>query len=259
LIGERDITFVDSVDIDTKRVYFICNDSPAAKLLKQKKLEIPELHIIDASFTATPIVDDMVFPLGLSEIFRKTLVRGATSCIIATPIETVTLISLYPIARNLLLSGALKLEIESSPKMLDNDMIKRSESVIGNILGSIQKSFIGDVSCQVEYSTMSSCLRLKTEMDCPLSIDEIRRLYESVYDDHSFTFIVDNELSFREVCGTNKCFIYLSKPCASKLKINAVIDASLRGGAGEAVHAMNLLYGLAEQTGLNFKASYNAD
>ncbi len=38
-------------------------------------------------------------------------------------------------------------------------------------------------------------------------------------------------------------------------EITSVIDNLLKGGAGNAVHCMNLLFGLSEKTGLALKGS----
>lgn len=47
----------------------------------------------------------------------------------------------------------------------------------------------------------------------------------------------------------------MSKPERDTLRIHAVADPRMRGGAGEAVHIMNLLCQLHEKTGLALKAS----
>ena len=45
-------------------------------------------------------------------------------------------------------------------------------------------------------------------------------------------------------------------PEPGRFEAEAVADARMRGGAGDAVHAMNLLFGLHERTGLTLKASH---
>ncbi len=53
--------------------------------------------------------------------------------------------------------------------------------------------------------------------------------------------------------NTNKCIIHLDK-IDGRLLITAVIDNLLKGAAGNAVHTMNLLFGLSETTGLTMKS-----
>ena len=84
-------------------------------------------------------------------------------------------------------------------------------------------------------------------------INTIRDLYEKTYSDHNFSFISDSPVSTDEVTGTDKCIISLYET-DGKLTIDSVSDCRMRGGAGDAVHAMNLIYGLHEKTGLYLKA-----
>ena len=97
-------------------------------------------------------------------------------------------------------------------------------------------------------------LRVRAELDSPMTLPDIARLYEELYDDHNFTFLSPHAAPYAEVTGTDKIIISLSL-AQGKLTIDAVADGHLRGGAGEAVHVMNLLFGLAERTGLALKAS----
>ena len=83
---------------------------------------------------------------------------------------------------------------------------------------------------------------------------EIRRIYEEYYDDHSFTFITDKNLDLKQVVNTNKCLIHLQK-IDDKLLIISMIDNLLKGASGQAVHNMNLLFGLEETVGLHLKPS----
>ena len=47
--------------------------------------------------------------------------------------------------------------------------------------------------------------------ECPVELEEIRRLYEEYYDDHSFTFVTDANLDLKQVVNTNKCLLHLEK------------------------------------------------
>ena len=85
-------------------------------------------------------------------------------------------------------------------------------------------------------------------------LEEIRRIYEEYYSDHSFTFIVDKNPDLKQVVNTNKCLIYLQK-IENKLLVISMIDNLLKGASGQAVHNMNLLFGLEESVGLHLKPS----
>ena len=58
----------------------------------------------------------------------------------------------------------------------------------------------------------------------------------------------------KQVVNTNKCLLYLEKH-DGKLLIVSVIDNLLKGASGQAVHNMNLLFGLHERVGLQLKPS----
>ena len=89
---------------------------------------------------------------------------------------------------------------------------------------------------------------------CDLDILTLYKLYESYYDRDSFTHIVNKPIDLKEVINTNKCLIHLEKH-GNKLLITSIIDNLLKGASGQAVHNMNLLFGLAETVGLQLKPS----
>jgi N-acetyl-gamma-glutamyl-phosphate reductase len=89
---------------------------------------------------------------------------------------------------------------------------------------------------------------------CDLDIETLYRLYESYYDRDSFTHISNRPVDLKQVVNTNKCLIHLEKH-GDKLLITSVIDNLLKGASGQAVHNMNLLFGLHEKVGLALKSS----
>jgi Acetylglutamate semialdehyde dehydrogenase len=80
----------------------------------------------------------------------------------------------------------------------------------------------------------------------------VKALYQEAYSDHSFTFITDKSPDLKQVVNTNKALIYLEK-IGDKLLVISCIDNLLKGASGQAVHNMNLLFGLTETTGLKLK------
>ena len=91
-------------------------------------------------------------------------------------------------------------------------------------------------------------------LDCPVELDVVKKLYEDFYSDHNFTFITDKAPDLKDVVNTNKCIIHLDK-IDGKLLITTVIDNLIKGASGQAVHNMNLLFGLHERAGLQLKPS----
>lgn len=92
-------------------------------------------------------------------------------------------------------------------------------------------------------------------------IKELERLFDEAYSDHSFTYRVARDVDTRDVANTNKCLIKIDMAQSATLspapvtRITAVADNLLKGGAGNAVHCLNLMFGLSERTGLQLKAS----
>jgi N-acetyl-gamma-glutamyl-phosphate reductase len=56
------------------------------------------------------------------------------------------------------------------------------------------------------------------------------------------------------VVNTNKCILHLEKH-GNRLLILSCIDNLVKGASGQAVHNMNLIFGLDETEGLKMKAS----
>jgi N-acetyl-gamma-glutamyl-phosphate reductase len=79
-------------------------------------------------------------------------------------------------------------------------------------------------------------------------------IYESYYERDSFTHVIPTPIDLKQVINTNKCLIHLEKH-GDKLLITSIIDNLLKGASGQAVHNMNLLFGLAETVGLILKPS----
>ncbi len=265
LIGEKTYKFSDRIDIEKLEVLFICRaDDFTESLLKteaeKQRLGMEDLKrkrplkIIDLSGRHISDYEEAGLEYGLSEINRKPLVRGARRSVVPAAESSVTLVSLYPIAAHLLLSGDLELELQLPVSYMEEGLSQAACQDIADRLTRIQSSFRGKVSAKVSDSGSKRAMRMRLSIPCTLRQGEIEGLYDGIYDDHNFTWIVSGSPDLREVEGTQKCIVGLSKPNDGTLKIDAVADCRMRGGAGEAVHQMNLLCGLHERTGLRMKS-----
>ncbi|MDR1673272.1 MAG: N-acetyl-gamma-glutamyl-phosphate reductase [Bacteroidales bacterium] len=94
---------------------------------------------------------------------------------------------------------------------------------------------------------------LTAYMHTDVTEDELSALYKSYYDSAAFTFVRNEEISLKEVTGTNKCLLRVEKH-GNKALITSIIDNLTKGASGQAVQNMNLMFGLNEKTGLNLKA-----
>lgn len=245
LIGDIDLEFSDSVDPDSVDLLIVASGCIPA--------DVPEkLRLIDMRpGIAADRPDDTVY--GLSEIYRKPLVRGATRAAVPSPAASAALIALYPVAAHLMLSGPVALAVEAPGDLVATaaDGVARE---VEEVLQSVQQSFYAGVSVKVKPSPERRAMKVTTSLPLALDADQVEALYEGIYDDHRFTHLLRRQVGGREVAGTQKCLVSY-RADGSMLSLTALVDPYMRGGAGEAVHLLNLLFGLHECTGLRLKST----
>lgn len=91
--------------------------------------------------------------------------------------------------------------------------------------------------------------------NCELEEKALQALYQDYYATASFTHLTEKTINLKQVVNTNNCLLQVQK-VDGKVLVTSVIDNLLKGAAGQAIHNMNLLFGLEETTGLHFKANY---
>lgn len=255
LIGETTLRFTESVDLEKLDLVFIT--SPNFKVSEISPLP-PELKVIfiqGRELKTAPVpFDTLIYVPGVSEVYRKPLVREAQAARILPSATSLALIALAPLAGNLLLNNSVKVNIQVPQNRVDAFNADSVKEELESLLGDIQLSLKGLGEVTVESSDTIRALSAEIDFDSDIDKQEIIKIYESVYDDHNFTFVVTSDPSPSEVAGTHKCLIYVTSPHEGKIRIKAVADSVLRGGAGDAIHAMNLLFGLFEKTGLSLPA-----
>lgn len=256
LAGECSIEFSPDINPQKLDVIFIDAHSEVADRFRMNTDRWPELRIIDMSHCPSLDFDSMQMEYGLPEINRKALVRGCKRAVVPRSLAAASIIGLYPLAKNLLLKGDIKIQYSCAPDIDTQEKVEMSRLEILNILKKTQYSFTGDVYLErdVEANVSERQLKIHVELPCSLQIDELFKLYDDIYDDHNFTFTMARTMPGYEVEGTQKTLITLQKPDSDTLSLTVVADCRMRGGAGDAVHIMNLLFGLQEQTGLRLKA-----
>lgn len=135
-------------------------------------------------------------------------------------------------------------------------------------------AFSGDINIRIKRSSETRGMEASIDISAPVTPEQTCRLIDDAYSDHAFTYRIKHRPDTAEVANTNKCLLFVTDPTApddlgttgmdsiaaptqghSPLRIISVMDNLLKGGAGNAVHCMNLLFGLSEKTGLALKAS----
>ncbi len=93
-----------------------------------------------------------------------------------------------------------------------------------------------------------------TYLQTELSLTKATELYKAYYAGHPFVHVVDENPSLKQVVNTNNGLVYLQK-FGNKLHVITMIDNLVKGASGQAVQNLNLIFGLAEDTGLRLKPS----
>lgn len=267
IIGECDLVVeqgavLDDIDL----LYLSGRRDQVAKHLSS--LALDGLRVIDLSGSHN--LDhgpDSQWTYGLSEMQRRVLVHDAPLVTVPGIAATASLLALMPMARNLLINSPLSIQAAVGASVLGDDgktidglpldeWAIEQQQEIALSLSQCQSSFGSPVSMTVvplaERRTLAVAVRLKCGMDG----ESIRQLYEQYYDDHNFVFLVDQPIVTADVENTNKCLLRLDKNESSgDLTVHAVMDVLLKGSAGNAVHSMNLMFGLHERAGLALKGT----
>ncbi len=256
LAGECNLDFSPDINPKELDVIFIDAHSDVADRFRMNTDRWPDLRIIDMSHCPSLDFESLDMAYGLPEINRKQLVRGCKRAVVPRSVAAVAIIGLYPLARHLLLKGDINVGYSCPPDIDTEEKISMVRQEILHVLHMTQNSFNGDISLHhiAGEDVSERGLKVVVEIPCTLDINEVFRIYDDCYGDHNFTFMVSNSVPGYEVEGTQKTLVTLQKITSSKLTVTVVADCRMRGGAGDAVHIMNLLFGLHERTGLYLKA-----
>ncbi|WP_077617280.1 N-acetyl-gamma-glutamyl-phosphate reductase [Bacillus sinesaloumensis] len=88
-----------------------------------------------------------------------------------------------------------------------------------------------------------------------LTLDQLYELYKESYQDAPFVRIREKGTfpSTKEVYGTNYCDIGLAiDKRTNRITVVSVIDNLVKGAAGQAIQNANIMFGIEENTGLNY-------
>lgn len=268
IIGECDLTLNPDGKLDEVDVVFMCDTREQLKDTLASLGQPDGQRIIDLSGSHNLGHGiDQPWKYGLPEMQRRVLVHETSMATVPGNAAAVSLLALMPLARNLLLNSPLTFHVgmgamafPNNGKTIDGfDLaswtdIQRQE--VEMALRQCQSSFDQPVTLTIEPLAERRTIAVASQFKCAVDAEMIRQLYDQYYDDHNFVFIVDQPIVAADVENTNKCLIRLDKDGSTGvLTVHAVMDLLLKGGAGTAVHVMNLLFGLHERVGLALKAT----
>ena len=272
LYGEIDMEFTSELPLDSIDILFFCTAHGDTKKFLETHTIPEDLKIIDLSQDYRIASPSHEFVYGLPELNRRAICKSkyvANPGCFATGIQ----LALLPLAKNLMLNNTVHVNAitgstgagvkpsSTSHFSWRNNNISiykpfehQHLEEIRQGFAQLQNSFNASIDFIPVRGDFTRGIFTTAYMDCKIELDEIRKLYDEYYDDHSFTFVIDENPDLKQVVNTNKCLLHLQK-IEGKLLIISVIDNLLKGASGQAVHNMNLLFNLEETVGLHLKPS----
>ncbi len=272
LFGETDLRFTGELPLDSIDLLFFCTAHGDTKKFMESHTIPEHVKIIDLSMDYRIKSDSHEFIYGLPELNRRATCH---SKYVANPgcFATCIQLAVLPLAKKGLLNSELNVHAitgstgagvkpsATSHFSWRNDNISiykpfthQHLAEITQSLRQLQSDFDKSINFIPVRGNFSRGIFTTTYLDCDMPLEEIRAIYEDYYDDHSFVHITDKNPDLKQVVNTNKCLLYLQKH-ENKLLIVSIIDNLLKGASGQAVHNMNLLFGLEETVGLHLKPS----
>ncbi|MFL5727049.1 MAG: N-acetyl-gamma-glutamyl-phosphate reductase [Chloroflexota bacterium] len=225
------------------------------------------------------LLDDAVY--GLPELHRPELeaLRTAPRAIVGSPgcYPTTTLLALAPLARAGLI-GDLVVDAKSGVSGAGRD--PKPEMMFGEVNESVKAYGVGGHRHVAEIEQELAWLGGSTGVTNPgaAGVDflphlipmtrgilsachvrptrsvgqaELDDLYASAYADEPFVTVVAAPPATKHVTGSNHVRVHVSAdPRTGRVLAIAVLDNLVKGAAGQAVQALNLVHGLPETAGL---------
>ncbi|MCX6308341.1 MAG: N-acetyl-gamma-glutamyl-phosphate reductase, partial [Bacteroidia bacterium] len=257
---------VDQVD-----VLFLCSAHGDSKKFLDENQVPTWVKIIDLSTDFRETRPDHDFVYGLPEMNKADISKALH---VANPgcFATCIQLALLPLAANNLLkaevhvnaitgsTGAGVKPSSTTHFSWRNDNISVYKAFnhqhlqeIGQTLKQLQTGFNQDINFIPVRGDFARGIFASVYTDFEGTLDEAETLYKDYYKDAAFTFISKKNVDLKQVVNTNKCVVLHLEKHGKKLLVLSVIDNLLKGASGQAVHNMNLMFGLDEKTGLGLK------
>lgn len=266
ITGDTDLRFTKKLNLEGLDLLFLCNTADETREWLDANSDLPErLRIIDLSGAA---LDRQDFIYGIPEMQRKAMVRGGTRVAVPRSMTAVLALALLPLAKHLMLGSPIYATAIAprtdragasawhgiSNVAMDRPLRHAAADEVRGLMQTIQTSFDQPLHLVAMHGPQPRGILACLIVDCATDLQNLHELYEEAYSDHNFVWLIDRAPELKDVVNTNKCLLHLQR-IDGRLVITAAIDNLLKGGAGTAVHAMNLLFGLHETTGLTLKTS----
>lgn len=272
LLGETDLMFTNELPFESIDLLFFCTAHGDTRKFMDSHQLPDELKVIDLSMDYRIKGHDHDFIYGLPELNRRDTCKRryvANPGCFATCIE----LALLPLAKEHLLKGDVSVNAITGSTgagvkpSTTTHFSWRNNNIsiykpfehqhipeIMQCIKQLQPDYNGSIDFIPYRGDFPRGIFATVVVKCDKDLETLYSIYEKYYERDSFTHIIPTPLDLKQVVNTNKCLIHLEK-FGDKLLITSVIDNLLKGASGQAVHNMNLLFGLAETVGLQLKPS----
>lgn len=272
LYGETDMVFTNELPLGKIDLLYFCTAHGDTKKFMESHTLPEDLKIIDLSMDYRIESAEHDFIYGLPELNRSRISQGKY---IANPgcFATCIQLGLLPLAKGEMLNGDVSVNAITGSTGAGVKPGSTSHFSWRNNNMSIYKPFSHQHVPEIKQSLKQLQSSFESEIDfipyrgdfprgiyatlvlkTTVELDEIKRMYTEFYAEHPFVHVVDANIDLKQVVNTNKCLLHLEKH-GDKLLIISCIDNLLKGASGQAVHNMNLMFGLEETIGLRLKPS----
>lgn len=272
LLGETEMSFTNQLPYDKIDVLFFCTAHGDTKKFMESNDVPAHLKIIDLStdYRHKALGNDFIY--GLPELNKEEIKQSSH---IANPgcFATAIQLGLLPLAKAGLLNSevhvnaitgstgaGVKPSATSHFSWRENNIsvYKAFEhqhlTEIKQSLNQLQPDFTEEINFIPVRGNFTRGIFVSTYLNYSGSLKDAEKLYSDFYKESPFVIVTDKNIDLKQVVNTNKCAIHLEKH-GNKLLILSCIDNLIKGASGQAVHNMNLIFGLDETAGLNLKAS----
>jgi N-acetyl-gamma-glutamyl-phosphate reductase len=225
---------------------------PAPELLQEAIYGLPELHrdeIASASLVANPGCYSVGVILALAPVVKEGLIYpdivADSKSGVSGAGRTLSLATHYAEANENTCAYSLEGH-RHLPEMIQELEMLRNQP-------SLSLTFVPHL-VPMTRGILSSCYaKLKDK----LSQEEIKQVYREFYKEAPFVQVTTKPPQTKHAWGSNFCLIYPTVDMnAGRLIVISCLDNLVKGGAGQAVQNMNVMFNLPETSGLESLAIY---
>lgn len=272
LLGETDMAFTDQLPYDKIDVLFFCVAHGDTKEFLECNYVPQRIKVIDLSTDFRHKAEGNDFVYGLPEL-NKEAIRIASR--VANPgcFATAIQLALLPLAKAGLLNrevhvnaitgstgAGVKPSATSHFSWRENNVSvykpfghQHLKEITESLL-QLQPGFSVDINFIPVRGNFTRGIFASIYFEFDGTQEDAEMLFLDFYKDSPFTILTDKNPDLKQVVNTNKCVLHVEKH-SNKLLILSCIDNLIKGASGQAVHNMNLMFGLDECMGLKLKAS----